>query len=77
MGKESKYNLNFNLEHNSIVCGDCEEWLPFIPDNSVDLIYIDPPFLSNQKHEIIWGNGYEKRSFNDRWKGGIKNYMNG
>ena len=32
--------LKFNLKTNSIVCGDCEEWLKFIPNNSIDLIYI-------------------------------------
>ncbi|MDE0118661.1 MAG: site-specific DNA-methyltransferase, partial [Bdellovibrionales bacterium] len=72
--------LKFNLEKNSIVCGDCcnEEgngWLNFIPDNSVDLIYIDPPFFSNKNYEIVWGNGFEVRSFGDRWKGGIEHYI--
>ncbi len=75
MRKELKYNLNFNLKHNSIVCGDCEEWLQFIPDNEVDLIYIDPPFFSKKDHGMIWGNGYEERAFKDRWKGGIENYI--
>lgn len=72
--------LKFDLEKNSIVCGDCcnEEgkgWLNFIPDNSVDLIYIDPPFFSNKNYEIVWGNGFEERSFGDRWKGGIEHYI--
>ena len=65
-----------NPTKNQIVWGDCEWWLKFIPDNSIDLIYIDPPFYSNQPHEIIWGNGYEKRQFNDRWSGGIEHYIN-
>ena len=72
--------LKFDLEKNSIVCGDCcnekgEGWLNFIPDNSVDLIYIDPPFFSNKNYEIVWGNGFEVRSFGDRWKGGIEHYI--
>ena len=69
-----KHKLNFNLNENSLVFGDCKDWLPFIPDNSVDLIYIDPPFFSNQPYETIWGNGFERRSFEDRWKGGVHHY---
>jgi adenine specific DNA methylase Mod len=41
----------------------------------VDLIYADPPFFSNRHYEIIWGDGYEIRAFEDRWKGGINNYV--
>jgi len=75
-----KQKLNFDLEKNSIVCGDCcnergKGWLNFIPDNSIDLIYIDPPFFSNKNYEIVWGNGFEERSFGDRWKGGIAHYI--
>ncbi len=31
------------------------------PNESVDMIYADPPFFSNQQYEIIWGDGYELR----------------
>lgn len=41
----------------------------------MDLIYLDPPFFSNKQYEIIWGDGYELRAFEDRWKGGIMNYI--
>jgi len=30
--------------HNKIICGDCLEILPKLPDNSIDLILTDPPF---------------------------------
>lgn len=39
------------------------------------MCYIDPPFFSNKNYEILWGNGYELRSFGDRWKGGVKSYI--
>jgi len=68
-------NLKFDMTQNNVVCGDCKDWLPFIPSNSVDLIYIDPPFFSNKTYEIVWGNGFELRSFGDRWKGGINHYI--
>jgi DNA modification methylase len=43
--------------------------------NSVDLIYLDPPFFSNKHYEIIWGDESEVRSFKDRWKGGVGHYI--
>jgi DNA modification methylase len=63
------------MQLNAIYCGDCAHVLAYFPEYSVDLIYIDPPFFSNRQYEIIWGNGYELRAFEDRWKGGIKNYI--
>lgn len=37
-----------------------------VPDESVDLIYIDPPFNSNRNYEVFWGDSQEKRAFEDR-----------
>jgi DNA modification methylase len=37
-----------------------------LPNQSVDLIYIDPPFNSNRNYEVFWGETREKRSFDDR-----------
>lgn len=45
------------------------------PEGSVDLIYVDPPFFSNRQYEVLWGDGYELRAFEDRWRGGIENYI--
>jgi DNA modification methylase len=42
---------------------------------SIDLIYLDPPFFSNRHYEVIWGDESEIRSFKDRWKGGIGHYI--
>jgi len=60
---------------NTIYCGDCKDVLDKFPDGCVDLIYLDPPFFSNRRYEVIWGDGYELRAFEDRWKGGINNYV--
>jgi DNA modification methylase len=46
-----------------------------LPSESVDLIYLDPPFFSNRVYEVIWGDEAEVRSFEDRWAGGIRNYI--
>jgi DNA modification methylase len=45
------------------------------PDECVDLVYLDPPFFSNRQYEVIWGDEAEVRSFDDRWKGGIREYV--
>lgn len=64
------------METNAIFCGDCTDvMIRYIPDNTIDLIYADPPFFSNKPYEVIWGDGYERRAFDDRWKGGIENYV--
>jgi hypothetical protein len=46
-----------------IYCGDNLEQLKKLPENSVDLIYIDPPFNSNRNYEVFWGETKEKRAF--------------
>ena len=46
-----------------------------IEDNSIDLIYIDPPFFSSKQYEIIYGDTKEKRMFEDRWKGDVHHYV--
>lgn len=60
---------------NTIYCGDCKDILQKFPNECANLIYADPPFFSNQQFEIIWRDGYELRAFEDRWKGGINNYV--
>jgi DNA modification methylase len=49
-----------------IYCGDNLDQLRKLPDGCIDLIYIDPPFNSNRKYEVFWGETKEKRSFEDR-----------
>lgn len=60
---------------NKLICGDNLEALKTIEDESVDLVYIDPPFFSNKQYEVVWGDEAEIRSFEDRWEGGIENYI--
>ncbi len=49
-----------------IYCGDNFEQLKKLPNECVDLIYIDPPFNSNRNYEVFWGETKEKRAFDDR-----------
>jgi len=60
---------------NQLILGDCLEVLKKINSESVDLIYIDPPFFSNRTYEVIWGDKGEVRSFEDRFSGGIEHYI--
>lgn len=61
---------------NTLFCGDNLEILrEYIPDECIDLIYIDPPFFSNRDYAIIWGDEAEIRSFEDTWEGGIESYI--
>jgi DNA modification methylase len=57
-----------------IFCGDNLQKLREIPDESIDLVYIDPPFNSNRNYEIFWGDSKEKRSFDDRF-GAVEHYI--
>src|ERR1039457_3213358 len=54
------------LDTKIIYCGDCHDQLRKLPEGSVDLIYIDPPFNSNRNYEVFWGETKEKRAFEDR-----------
>lgn len=60
---------------NQLILGDCLEVLKKMEADSIDLIYLDPPFFSNRNYEVIWGDDGEIRSFQDRWSGGIDHYI--
>lgn len=60
---------------NKLILGDNLEILKQIEPDTIDLIYLDPPFFSNRNYEVIWGDEGEVRSFADRWSGGIDHYI--
>lgn len=60
---------------NKLLLGDNLAILKQMESESVDLIYLDPPFFSNRNYEVIWGDKGEVRSFEDRWAGGINHYI--
>lgn len=63
------------LESNRLYYGDNLQVLRTLPSESIDLIYIDPPFFSGQNYNVIWGDTNEVRTFNDIWEGGIDSYL--
>ena len=60
---------------NKLICGDNLEELAKLPKESIDLIYIDPPFFTHKQYEVVWGDEAEVRSYKDRWEGGIEHYI--
>lgn len=60
---------------NRLYLGDNLEVLRTLPANSIDLIYIDPPFFSGRNYNVIWGDSNEVRTFEDIWEGGITTYL--
>lgn len=60
---------------NQLILGDNLATLRYLNSESVDLIYLDPPFFSNRNYEVVWGDKGEVRSFEDRFSGGIEHYI--
>ncbi|MCL2623704.1 MAG: site-specific DNA-methyltransferase [Planctomycetaceae bacterium] len=63
------------MSASKLILGDNIEIMKSMESESVDLIYLDPPFFSNRNYEVIWGDDGEIRSFQDRWAGGIEHYI--
>jgi DNA modification methylase len=55
-----------------IAQGDCLEWIPHLPLQSVRLIAIDPPFFTGKRQE---GAGSSPASYSDSWIGGKAAYL--
>ena len=63
------------LPANQLILGDNLQVLRTLPSESIDLIYIDPPFFSGRTYNVIWGDSNEVRTFFDIWEGGIDSYL--
>jgi len=51
-----------------VLHGDCLEILPTFKDESVDLIYLDPPFFTNTVQKLKTRDGSKEFSYSDIWK---------
>ena len=57
------------LSGNALVCGDNLDILKELPDECVDLIYLDPPFNSNQNYVAAFGDkGRVEAQLRDIWR---------
>ena len=63
------------MEPNRLFWGDNLHVMRQLPSESVDLIYIDPPFFSGRQNNTIFGDKNELRSFSDIWQGGMPGYL--
>lgn len=63
------------LESNRLIWGDCLHVTRTLDSESVDLVYLDPPFFSNRNYNVIWGDEHERRSFSDIWESGLDGYL--
>lgn len=53
-----------------VVCADNLVWMASLSDDICDLIYIDPPFMTNTVRTQASGQSYD-----DRWSGGLPAYL--
>ena len=63
------------LQPNQLFFGDNLHVMRSLPSESVDVIYMDPPFFSQQNYNVLFGDRNELRSFRDIWEGGLNGYL--
>lgn len=64
-----------SLEPNRLFWGDNLHVMRQLPSESIDLIYLDPPFFSGRQYNVIFGDQNELRSFSDIWEDGMPGYL--
>ncbi|MEQ8910365.1 MAG: site-specific DNA-methyltransferase [Vicingaceae bacterium] len=62
------------MKVNEVYIGNCIEMLVNIKANSVDLVYMDPPFFTQRKHSQTTRDESRKYEFNDSWTS-IEDYL--
>ena len=64
------------LKLNTIYHGDNLDWLKEIPENSIDLVYIDPPFgTQSLRISKTWNKRVQRGVFYDTFSGGVYGYL--
>jgi len=51
-----------------VIHGDCLDILPSFADESIDLIYLDPPFFTNTIQKLKTRDGSQEFSYRDLWE---------
>ncbi len=51
-----------------VLLGDCKDVLNSLPTDFVDLVYLDPPFLTQKRHKLANRERSKTFSFADLWK---------
>jgi DNA modification methylase len=73
--EDFKWEKATTQNSNRLIWGDNLSIMRALPSESIDLIYIDPPFFSGRNYNCIFGDNDEVRTFNDIWDGGIPTYL--
>jgi DNA modification methylase len=73
--KNKKLAALFPTGANRLFFGDNLHVMRQLPSESIDLIYIDPPFFSGRNYNVLFGDKNEVRSFSDIWEGGMPGYL--
>ncbi len=55
------------MEINKVICDDCVNGLTRIEDNKVDLIYLDPPFFTQDVQHLYSKETKTELTFSDKW----------
>ncbi len=53
-----------------VECAENLQWAADLPDACIDLVYIDPPFMTNKVRLQAAGLSYD-----DRWAGGVESFV--
>ncbi|GET29965.1 DNA methyltransferase [Prolixibacter sp. SD074] len=55
------------MDFNKIYKGDCRVILKELKPESVDLVYLDPPFFTQKTHSLKTRDNSREYKFNDKW----------
>lgn len=60
---------------NRLLLGDSVAMMQALPAESLDTIYIDPPFCSSKEYHLHNGEPGSVHSFSDTWEAGLPGYL--
>ena len=63
------------MEINKIYNGDCRQVLNEMKSDSIDLVYLDPPFFTQKEHALKNKDNSKEYKFTDKWNS-IHDYIN-
>ena len=55
------------MKENDVILGDCLKVLGEVGENTADMIYLDPPFFTQEKQKLVSSKTNKEYIFNDTW----------
>lgn len=62
------------MKTNKVYTGNCIDKLKELEAESVDLVYLDPPFFTQRKHSLSTRDESKKYEFDDSWDS-VEDYL--